>query len=195
MSEIIALFRSGRAFLGSLKHNLEKKNLKPHKRVDSVANIELKYLRRKQITHIFVDMDNTITSYHGEFVDKLIRKKFRMLCQNFRVYLFSNSDQKHIDAFMKKNKIFLMHHVPLKGRKKPSLEAYKYVLKKASANPKHSAMIGDRYFTDIVGAKKCGFKLVIKTKPLLAHTEPIILKAIRKIEQTYVKFRNVQRRF
>ncbi|PIN68895.1 hypothetical protein COV93_07640 [Candidatus Woesearchaeota archaeon CG11_big_fil_rev_8_21_14_0_20_43_8] len=192
MSEFMSFVRSARAFFGSLPKNLSKKVLKPDMRVNSVADIDVKYLKRKGMTHIFFDMDNTITSFHGAKVPQSISKRLKELCRMFKVYIMSNSDSEHVKAFIKRNPAYLLNYMEMGGRKKPAVSTFEYVLKKSGALAKNCVMVGDRYFTDIAGAKKSGFGLVIKTMPLLQETEPLILKAVRGLERGYVRLRRIR---
>ena len=72
-------------------------------------------------------------------------------------------------------------------KKKPSPDAFGQALDFLKLSPQESGMVGDRIFTDIIGANHIGMKTVL-VKPLNRKTDPVFLVTLpRFFENMYLK--------
>ena len=154
---------------------------------NNIYDINFDKLKENGINYLFFDVDNTILSYKDELPDKNIIKLFNKLKKDgFECILFSNSASHRIDNI--KNKLNIDAYT---SSMKPLKKNYKKVLKKY--NKKECAFIGDQIMTDVLGAKRNGFFVILLDR--IDSTEPITTRFWRILENKIIKKLNKKNNF
>jgi FMN phosphatase YigB (HAD superfamily)/dTDP-glucose pyrophosphorylase len=85
--------------------------------------------------------------------------------ENYKIALVANGNELRLSRFIRKfhleqyfDDFVISGETPFK---KPDSFMFQYVLKRRSVTPENTLMIGDRYDTDIIGAKNLGIKTVL----------------------------------
>lgn len=118
---------------------------------ESIYTINYKKLKKKGITCLLFDLDNTCVGYHEKNPTKELKKLFKNLNQlGFRVIIFSNATKTRLVPF---NNLEVVCHP---SSKKPLTHNFKKILKKYHYQKEEVCIIGDQLFTDIYGGNKVG---------------------------------------
>ncbi|MDO8642402.1 MAG: HAD hydrolase-like protein [Candidatus Woesearchaeota archaeon] len=81
-------------FVRRMPTNWAAKNFFPNAEIDSLADERLfPLLEEKGIKGVIVDVDSTITKYHGTEVDDTVADTFAQLCETYPVVILSNSNE------------------------------------------------------------------------------------------------------
>ncbi|MBE3579610.1 MAG: YqeG family HAD IIIA-type phosphatase [Caldanaerobacter subterraneus] len=155
--------------------------------VGSVHKIDLNLLKKKGITSLVLDIDNTLLPKKAKFLDKdTVEWLERAKNEGFKICLVSNNTKKRVNELKEKTGI-----PGIAWAIKPRKGAFKKALKLLGAKPHETALIGDQIFTDILGGKRAGLYTIL-VKPLsdeelawtkiMRRAEKIILKRIEGYE-------------
>lgn len=83
---------------------------------------------------------------------------------NIRLGLITNTFEDHAEEILKELHLYRYFQVIVEGKDvevyKPHRAPFEFALAKLGATPESSAMIGDEYFNDMVGAKRIGMHTV-----------------------------------
>lgn len=158
-----------------------RKLLIPDILLDSVHDIDIELLKKRNIKNIIIDIDNTLVSWDTKNPDEKVNALIDKICQNgFKVCILSNSTKKRVDEFNKDFKL------PAIGKAmKPRRVSFLKALKLMDGEAKDTAMIGDQIFTDIFGGNRHGMLTILVT-PISAK-EFIWTKFVRQIEKKILK--------
>jgi HAD superfamily phosphatase (TIGR01668 family) len=153
---------------------LRPRYLCPDHKFNNLSNLDEDFLETRDIAAVVLDVDQTLTIYHGEFIDSRVKRTFQDFCENpkIKVFILSNCDEQR---YKELNKIFKSYQAELikPEIKKPLNGAYQIILdylKEEGISPNQVAMIGDRLWTDIAGANRQGFT-TIKVEALDKESE------------------------
>lgn len=141
----------------------------------NVYEIDYDNLLKKGYKNIFLDVDNTLIPYTENEIRKenkeLINKLKKM---GFNVVIMSNSMSQRITK--------IVNDLGVDGyysSMKPLKKTYKKILKKYKKE--ECIFIGDQFMTDVLGAKRCGLKVILVDRIL--NVEPIYTKFWRFFER------------
>ena len=141
----------------------------------NVYEIDYDNLLKKGYKNIFLDVDNTLIPYTENEIRKenkeLINKLKKM---GFNVVIMSNSMSQRITK--------IVNDLEVEGyysSMKPLKKTYKKILKKYKKE--ECIFIGDQFMTDVLGAKRCGLKVILVDRIL--NVEPIYTKFWRFFER------------
>ena len=143
--------------------------LKPDFRFERITDIKAEILLEYNIKIVLLDADNTL-SLHGspkafegvpEWLEEI--KKCGIV-----PVIISNNCEDRIEPFAKE---LGLDHISKSA--KPLSKGFKAALEKYGFEPKDSAVIGDQFFTDVLGGKLLGAK-VFWTEPLGPETEKFL---------------------
>lgn len=162
----------------------------PDIRLNRVTDISVELLKKYNIESLILDVDNTLSTHHGEILtDGLPEWLQYMKENNIGLTVLSNSKEARVKPFAKKiNLDFISLGL------KPLPFGYLRAVKKLGTNKKNTAIVGDQIFTDILGGNIVGVKTVLLTpiKPedgwsfkLRRRLEKMIFK-LYKVELTEV---------
>ena len=141
----------------------------------NVYEIDYDNLLKKGYKNIFLDVDNTLIPYTENEIRKenkeLINKLKKM---GFNVVIMSNSMSQRITKIVNDLRVDGYY-----SSMKPLKKTYKKILKKYKKE--ECIFIGDQFMTDVLGAKRCGLKVILVDRIL--NVEPIYTKFWRFFER------------
>ena len=158
--------------------------------IDGFGDLDIGALKARGIDGLVLDIDNTLVPYHVPtptpeviaFVDAL---KAAGIC----AVIASNNSGERVELFAKELGIFAIHKA-----KKPLPGGLRRCAKTMGVRPKHTAVIGDQIFTDVLGANLCGmYSILVKPLPsaennffkVKRYFERIILKQMKKRDEKH----------
>ncbi len=177
----------GCELLASLRA-LDRKYCTPDRRIASLLELDASELKKRGIKCLLFDADNTLFPHHASSADAAVVAKLRSLSKLFRFAIVSNKPGKERVAalgsyFNKKLKLGI--YISKSKARKPCAEPFLEALEHLGAKPREAAMVGDKLFTDIAGAKMLGI-YAIKVRPVDAASEPACFLPIRLLERLLV---------
>lgn len=124
---------------------------------ENIFSLDLDALLKKGIKGVILDIDNTLESHKTPkpspktlaFLNELNEK-------GFKVCLISNGKKERVELFNSDLGYFSMAKAG-----KPKKKGYLSAQKEMGLSESQVAMIGDQIFTDVFGAKRCGFFSVL----------------------------------
>ncbi len=140
----------------------------------NVLEIDFRKLKKKGYKNIFLDVDNTIVPYTENLPTDKIKNLIDNLKKDFNVVIVSNS--------MSNRVLKIVDYLGVKGyysSMKPLKKVYKKINKEYNKN--ESVFIGDQFMTDVLGAKRCGYKIILVDR--LNQYEPLVTKFWRFFER------------
>ena len=157
----------------------------PNIYLNRVTDITPKILEELNIKGLILDVDNTLSTHHGmKPVDNLDEWLKSMHNANVPLIVLSNSKEKRVKPFaLKLGLNFLSLGL------KPLPFGYIRAAKKLNLKVKDVAIAGDQIFTDVLGAKLSGAKVIL-LKPILLE-DKLSFKIRRKLEgKLLTKYKN-----
>ena len=135
-------------------------SLIPDRLFGSYTDVTPALLRSLDIRLLLCDLDYTLAPRSVENPDQTLRDWLNA-CQDSGVMILSNNrSTRRVNAFCGELGI---HYVGHAG--KPSPQGYRAAMEQAGETPEHTAMLGDKLLTDILGAKRAGV-LALMVEPL-----------------------------
>ena len=133
------------------------KNLIPDMAVDNIHEIDLDSLHDKGIRGVILDIDNTLESHRVPKASEKTLGFFKKLEEKgFKICLISNGAEERVKLFNKNLGYFAMAKAG-----KPKKVGFQMAQKEMKLEKEEVAMVGDQIFTDVYGAKRCGFYAVL----------------------------------
>lgn len=139
------------------------KEFLPKMYAPNIYQVNYDLLKKKGVTCLLFDLDNTLVGPHGKEVSEELKSFMKKLKQDFLVIIFSNSLKPRVQFFKEQLQVE-MNHTSLK----PHAYSFHKVFKKYHLSPHQVAIIGDQLFTDIVGGNRVGITTIL--------VEPITLR-------------------
>ena len=152
-----------------------------------IFSIDYDKLKKLGYINLFLDVDNTIILYENDKIDtKYIDFINKLKKKGFNIMLFSNSRSKRV--------LNIAEDLGIKGyysSMKPLKKNYKRVMKDYDKDT--CIFIGDQFMTDVLGAKRMGFKVILVDR--MSNKEPIYTRFWRFFEKKLLKKYNKQGKF
>lgn len=128
----------------------------PFEMFESVTAITPEYLKRNNINTLLLDVDNTLSCHHaGVLYNGVAEWLEKMKKSGISLFVVSNSKNKRIEPFAKKIGL------PFEALSlKPLTKGINRAIKRANAEKKTTALVGDQLFTDVLGARLAGIKAI-----------------------------------
>ena len=147
--------------------------MKPDAYYKDIYEIDYKELKELGIKNIFFDVDNTIIPYTVNKVTEENKKLFNELKKDFNLVIVSNSNSHRINSIIEDLGItgYTSSMKPLNRTYKKRKKIYK---------EDESIFIGDQFMTDVWGAHKNNFKVILVDR--IGNKEPLTTKFWRTIE-------------
>lgn len=131
--------------------------LMPDVAVENIFSIDISELWDKGIRGIILDIDNTLESHRVPLPTEETLKFLKSLEEKgFKICLISNGRAERVELFNRDLCYFSMAKAG-----KPKKKGYRLAQKEMTLLPSQIAMVGDQIFTDVFGAKRCGFYSVL----------------------------------
>lgn len=140
----------------------------------NIFEIDFKNLKKKGYKNLFLDVDNTLVPYTEDIPNDKIKKLINDLKKDFNVIIVSNS--------MSNRVLKIVDELGVKGyysSMKPLKKTYKKIDKEYKKE--ECVFIGDQFMTDVLGAKRSGYKIIFVDK--MDKYEPIVTKFWRFFEK------------
>ena len=155
--------------------------LRPNIKLDKITDISVDILKKYNITALILDVDNTLSSHHGQVLtDGLENWLKNMRENNIKLTVLSNSTKKRLDPFAKK---IGLDYISL--GLKPLPFGYLRALKALGTKRKNTAIVGDQIFTDTLGGNLVGLNTVLLT-PIKPETS-LRFRFKRRIEKFLIQ--------
>ena len=155
--------------------------LKPEIKLERVTDITLDILKKYNISALILDVDNTLSTHHGQVLtDGLENWLENMRENNVKLTVLSNSTKKRLDPFAKK---IGLDYISL--GLKPLPFGYLRALKALGTKRKNTAIVGDQIFTDTLGGNLVGLNTLLLT-PIKPETS-LRFRFKRRIEKFLIK--------
>lgn len=131
--------------------------LKPDFKFNRITDITYEFLKKNNIQGLILDVDNTLSTHHGEvLVDGLNDWLNNIQKNNIKLIILSNSKERRVGPFAKK---LGLNYISL-GLKPLPFKFFKAV-NQLKLRRKNVAIIGDQLFTDSLGGNTAGIKTII----------------------------------
>lgn len=155
--------------------------LRPNIKLDKITDISVDILKKYNITALILDVDNTLSTHHGQVLtDGLEEWLKNMRENNIKLTVLSNSTKKRLDPFAKK---IGLDYISL--GLKPLPFGYLRALKALGTKRKNTAIVGDQIFTDTLGGNLVGLNTLLLT-PIKPETS-LRFRFKRRIEKFLIK--------
>ncbi len=150
-----------------------------------VTDIKLADLELLSVDTLFLDVDNTLSTHHGfELADGLLDWLSEMKTAGIKLILVSNSKISRVEPFAESiNLPFVSLSL------KPLPKGFLAAKKQLGVNKKSVCVVGDQLFTDVLGAKLYGVKVIL-LKPILLE-DKIGFKFKRFLERIIFKIEKI----
>ncbi len=159
---------------------------RPNLYKSKVTDITVDELSALNVDTLFLDVDNTLSTHHGkEYVDGLENWLKYMRDNGISLILTSNSKKERVEPFAKGiNLDFVSMSL------KPLPRGFRIALKRLNVKRKNVCVVGDQIFTDVLGAKLFGLKVIL-LKPILRE-DKISFKIRRYLEKIIIKILRIE---
>ena len=160
--------------------------LKPNIKLKRITDISVSLLEKYNIDTLILDVDNTMSTHHGEILTDGLTDWIDMMHKNnIKLIVLSNSKEARVKPFAEK---INLPYISL--GLKPLPFGYIKALKKADSNRKNTAIVGDQIFTDVLGGNTVGVKTILLTP--IKPEDGISFKIRRKIEKFLFKILKIK---
>ncbi len=163
---------------------LEK--LFPSLMVERIQDIDIDFLKKKNIKGLILDIDNTLVATHVKEADQNVIDWIEKAKSNgLKVCIVSNASRKRVVKFNEKLRLFAIYRAY-----KPGSRAYKKAARLMDVKLDEVAVIGDQIFTDVYGGNRVGM-FTILVKPI--HKKESILVMLKRFPEKLVLSRYMKR--
>ena len=160
--------------------------LKPHIKLEKIADISIDILKKYNIDSLILDVDNTLSTHHGEKLTDGLEDWIKTMQQNgIKLMVLSNTKEKRVRPFAEK---IGLPYISL--GLKPLPFGYYRALTAMGSRRKSTAIVGDQIFTDVLGGSLVGVKKILLT-PILLETS-LGFRFKRKIERVVYKLYKIE---
>lgn len=160
--------------------------LKPDIKLTRVTDISAELLAKYGIKALILDVDNTLSTHHGEVLTKGLEAWLdRMLKNGVKLIILSNSKQRRVEPFAEKiNLPFISMGL------KPLPFKFSSALKLLGTKRRETAIVGDQIFTDTLGGNLYGVTTILLDPIKLESSKSFKFK--RKIERAVYKIYRIK---
>ena len=160
--------------------------LKPNIKLERVTDITPEILKKYNITHLILDVDNTLSTHHGQVLTNGLSVWLKLMKENgIGLMVLSNSKEERVKPFAEK---IDLPYISL--GLKPLPFGYIRALKALGSKRKKTAIVGDQIFTDVLGGNLVGVKTLLLTPIKLESTAGFRFK--RKLERLVFKIYRIK---
>ena len=143
----------------------------------SIFTINYQTLKKRGISCLLFDLDNTICPIHSNEISKKVKDLFAYLeISGFKVIIISNSPKDRVKPFKEKLNVDAAH-----SSVKPLKKKYKKIMKMYDFKDTDIAAIGDQLLTDVFGANRMGITSILINP--ISDVDASITKINRIIER------------
>ncbi len=158
---------------------------RPNIKLDKITDISVDLLNKYNINSLILDVDNTLSTHHGQVLTDGLEDWLKLMRQNnIKLTILSNSTKKRLEPFAKK---IGLDYISL--GLKPLPFGYLRALKALGSKRKKTAIVGDQIFTDTLGGNIVGLNTILLT-PIKPETS-LRFRMKRKVERYLIKALNI----
>ncbi|MBO5211073.1 MAG: YqeG family HAD IIIA-type phosphatase [Clostridia bacterium] len=159
--------------------------LKPKIKLEKVTDITIDILNKYGIKALILDVDNTLSTHHGQVLTDGLPEWLDLMRQNgIKMTVLSNSNSKRLTPFAQKIGLdFISLGL------KPLPFGYIRALKRLGTSKEETAIVGDQLFTDTMGGNFVGVKTILLT-PIKPETS-LRFRSKRRVERFVMKKLNI----
>ena len=158
---------------------------RPNIKLNKVTDISLEILSKYNIDSLILDVDNTLSTHHGQVLTDGLENWLTLMKENgIKLTVLSNSNSKRLEPFAQK---IGLDYISL--GLKPLPFGYLRALKRLKSNKKQTAIVGDQIFTDVMGGNFVGVNTILLT-PIKPETS-LRFRMKRKVEAFVIKKLNI----
>ncbi len=159
--------------------------LKPKIKLEKVTDITIEILNKYGIKALILDVDNTLSTHHGQVLTDGLPQWLDLMRQNgIKMTVLSNSNSKRLTPFAEKIGLdFISLGL------KPLPFGYLRALKRLGTTKKETAIVGDQLFTDTLGGNFVGVQTILLT-PIKPETS-LRFRSKRRVERFVMKKLNI----
>lgn len=155
----------------------------PHTKLDAVAELTPDRLKELDINALLVDVDCTLKTYRDEEVSVQVAAWLVALREaGIKVCIVSNGGGRRIERFAK-----LLELPHIAKALKPLPFGLWRALRLIEADARHTAMVGDQLFADVLAGRLAGLRTVMVTA-LSPEQEPWFARMKRWPERVLMKW-------
>ena len=152
--------------------------LLPDQIVSTVFDIDLQALKKRGVSGIITDLDNTLVSAKTPLATpELAAWLEKVKLEGFRVVVLSNNNESRVSTFSKPLGI---PFIP--AARKPFGAAFRRALSQLKLSADQAVVVGDQMLTDILGGRRMGLHTILVT-PIAVSEEGFGTQINRKIEK------------
>ena len=160
--------------------------LKPHLKLRRITDIEPKHLNMLGVNTLFLDVDNTISTDHGtHLAEGLTDWIEKMKAGGVKLMILSNAKSVRVKPFAEKLGLDFLGLCM-----KPLPFGFFRGAKRAKVKRKHTAIVGDQIFTDTLGGRLSGVKVILLT-PIEPETK-LSFRIRRRLEKTVFRIHKIK---
>lgn len=160
--------------------------LKPKIKLERITDISLEILKKYNINSLILDVDNTLSTHHGDILTDGLEEWLNLMQSNeIKLIVLSNSKEVRVKPFAEK---INLKYISL--GLKPLPFGYFRALKALDSKRAETAIVGDQIFTDVLGGNLVGVKTILLTPILLESTAGFKFK--RKVERLVFKLYKIE---
>lgn len=131
--------------------------LKPNIKLRRITDITPELLKSRNITGLILDVDNTLSTHHGQKLTDGLESWLALMRENGTVLvILSNSKEKRVKPFAEK---INLPYVSL--GLKPLPFKFSRALRVIKTGRKNTAIVGDQIFTDTLGGNLYGVTTIL----------------------------------
>jgi putative phosphatase len=148
-----------------------------------ISDISVEELHAQGFRGLIIDLDNTLVGYRQErptaevsgWIDQALKR-------GLRVVIVSNNVRAWVEEVATHLKVSFVHKAA-----KPLPVGFGKALELLQTGRKHTIVIGDQFFTDVLGAKLRGLTVIL-TDPIVQR-EDAVMRFVRRIERLILRNR------
>lgn len=160
--------------------------LKPNIKLKRITDITPALLKSRSITGLILDVDNTLSTHHGQKLTEGLEAWLALMRDNgIALVILSNSKEKRVKPFAEKIGLdFISLGL------KPLPFRFSAACRRIGSLKKDTAIVGDQIFTDTLGGNLYGVKTVL-LDPIKPESSARF-KFKRKLERAVYKIYNIK---
>lgn len=161
--------------------------LKPNVKLDKITDITPSMLKRRGITALLLDVDNTMSTHHGQVLTGGLTEWLDLMRENgIALLVVSNSKRARVEPFAEK---IGLEYISMAC--KPLPNGFIKGVKKLGVKRKAAAIVGDQIFTDVLGGNTAGLTTILLTPIKLEDSWGFRFK--RRLERVVFKIHKIEK--
>lgn len=155
----------------------------PDRYAPHISQIPVAELYAQGIRGVIMDLDNTLVGYREKHPsEEVIAWVASALAQGLRLVVVSNNVRAWVEEMANHLKISFVHKAA-----KPLPMGFGKALKLLQTSRAQTVVIGDQFFTDVIGAKLFGLRVIL-TEPIVPR-EHRVMRFVRRLERLFIRKR------